>query len=92
LFNFFICSKASNPCDLVDEWPGGHKSVYHCLNSLHHQLPPIASKRRLRVRQVDSKESKPFPLNSYLKVICMVYSKQIPASNILILIDLLITV
>jgi hypothetical protein len=53
----FICSKASNPCDLVVEWTSGHKSVYHCFNSLHHQPPPLASKRRLRVREGDSKES-----------------------------------
>ncbi len=33
-----------------------------------------------------------FPLNSYPKVICMVYSKQISALNIMILINLLITV
>jgi hypothetical protein len=45
LFNFFICSKASNPYYLVVKWPGGHKSVYHCLKSPHHQPPPIASKR-----------------------------------------------
>ena len=51
-----ICSKASNPCDLVVERTSGHKSVYHCFNSLNHQPPPLASKRRLRVRKGDSKE------------------------------------
>jgi hypothetical protein len=56
LRNSFICSKASNPCDIVVEWPGGQKSVYHCFSSLH-QPSSLASKRRLRVRKGDSKES-----------------------------------
>jgi hypothetical protein len=55
--------------------------------SLHH-LPPkgdLELEKRIQKNQ-------PFPLNSHPKVICMVYSKQIPASNVLILINFLKTV
>jgi hypothetical protein len=57
LFNSIKTTLCDKSFYLVVEWPGGHKSVYHCFNSLHHQPPPIASKRRLRVRKGDSKES-----------------------------------
>ncbi len=42
--------------------------------------------------KVGDPKNQSFPLNSYPKVICMIYSKQISALNIMILINLLITV
>ncbi len=78
-----ICSKASNPCDLVVERTSGHTvsqyitALTASTTSLHHQPP----KGDLELEK---------GIHSYPKVICMVYLKRIPATNILILIDLLI--
>jgi hypothetical protein len=70
----------------------GEKSQYFtAFNSLHHQPPLQISKGDLELKKGILK-NQPFPLNSYPKVICMVYSKQIPALNNLIVINLLITV
>jgi hypothetical protein len=80
-----------NPCDLVVEKSGEKSQYFTAFNSLHHQPPLQISNGDLELKK-GIQMNQPFPLNSYPKVICMFYSKQIPALNNLILIDLLITV
>jgi hypothetical protein len=70
----------------------GEKIQYFtAFTSLRHQPSLQISKGDLELKK-GIQLNQPFPLNSYPKVICMVYSKQIPTLNILIHIDLLITV
>jgi hypothetical protein len=65
----------------------GEKSQYFtAFNSLDHQTPLQISKGDLELKKGILK-NQPFPLNSYPKVICMVYSKQISALNIMIIIN-----
>jgi hypothetical protein len=58
---------------------GWEKSVFHCFYSLHHQPPLEISKGDLELKK-GIQMNQPFPLNSFPKIINMVYSKQIKAS------------